>query len=128
MRVLKPALTYFALAFGAGFVLGTARTLWVAPRLGARTAELLEAPIMLAVTVLATRWTVRRYCLPASVPARLGVGLLALVILLAVEFTVVLWLRGLTLAEYIAGRDPVAGMVYVALLVLFATMPLFVRR
>lgn len=37
---------------------------------------------------------------------------------------VVLWLRGLTIAEYFASRDPVAGTVYTVMLVVFAVMPL----
>ena len=44
MQIVKAAVLYFALVFGAGFVLGPIRILWVAPRLGARVAELLEAP------------------------------------------------------------------------------------
>ncbi|HVA00273.1 MAG TPA: hypothetical protein VMV34_01325 [Terriglobia bacterium] len=44
------------------------------------------------------------------------------------ELTVVLALRGLTLREYLASRDPVAGSVYVIMLGIFAVMPLFVAR
>ena len=39
MPILKTGVLYFELVFGAGFVLGTIRTLWIAPRLGARMAE-----------------------------------------------------------------------------------------
>ena len=53
MRILKAGVLYFMLVFGAGFVLGTIRTLWVVPRVGARMAELMETPIMFVVTVLA---------------------------------------------------------------------------
>jgi len=41
MQLLKAGILYFAAVFGAGFVLGLIRTLWVVPRLGARMAELL---------------------------------------------------------------------------------------
>lgn len=44
MRVLKAGLLNFPFVFGAGFVLGSLRIFWVIPRLGARTAELLETP------------------------------------------------------------------------------------
>ena len=54
-QILKAGTLYFALAFGAGFVLGSIRVLWVVPRLGERTAELMETPIMLVVTVFAAR-------------------------------------------------------------------------
>jgi len=48
--------------------------------------------------------------------------------LLAAEFTVVLAVRRLTIAEYLAGRDLVAGTLYLAMLLAFAVMPLLVAR
>ena len=128
MQVLKAGALYSVLVFGAGFVLGPIRILWVAPRVGERTAELMEAPIMLVVIVLAARWIARRVAgLPT--PLRLlGVGVVALGLLLVVEFTVVLWLRGLTIGEYFERRDPVAGTVYIVMLGVFAVMPLLVAR
>jgi len=101
MKILKAGLLYFVFVFGAGFVLGTIRTLWMVPRFGARTAELMETPIMFVITVLAARWVARHLLLPFALATRLGVGSVALAFLLAVEFTVVLWLRGLTIGEYI---------------------------
>jgi len=41
---------------------------------------------------------------------------------------VVLWLRGLTLNQYFASKDPVSGTVYYVLLGMFAIMPLLVAR
>jgi hypothetical protein len=55
---------------------------------------------------------------------RLTMGLLARGLLLLTEFTFVLWIRGLTLREYRASRDPVSGGVYLLSLGLFAIMPL----
>ena len=122
MTVLRRALVYFAIAFGAGFVLGTIRVGLLVPRFGERTAELAEAPLMLAVTVLAARFVVRRF--PAlDRRSHLWSGVVALALMLAIEFSVVLSLRGLSLAEYAASRDPIAGAVYVALLAVFALMP-----
>jgi len=128
MQVLKAGALYFVLVFGAGFVLGPIRILWVVPRVGERTAELMEAPIMLGVIVLAARWIGRRVAVPPTAPKLLGVGFVALGLLLVVEFTVVLWLRGLTIGEYFARRDPVAGTVYIMMLGVFAVMPLLVAR
>jgi hypothetical protein len=34
MQILKAGVLYFALVFGAGFVLGPIRILWAVPRLG----------------------------------------------------------------------------------------------
>ena len=128
MQILKAGVFYFALVFGAGFILGPIRILWVVPRWGTRTAELMETPIMLAVTIIAARWGVRRFALPPAPSARLGMGSIALGLLLAAEFSLVLWLRGLSICEYLASRDPVSGTVYYVMLGVFAVMPLFVPR
>ena len=128
MQIVKAGGLYFALVFAAGFALGSIRVLWVVPRFGERTAELMETPIMLVVTILAARWTARRLIVPPTPSTRLGVGFVALGLLLVAEFTVVLWLRGLTIAQYFASRDPVAGTVYIVMLGVFAIMPLLVAR
>jgi len=127
-QVVKAGVFYFALVFGAGFVLGTIRTLWVVPRVGARTAELAEMPIMLLVSLVAARWTVLRLGVPPVAVARLGMGCVALALMLMAEFGLVLWIRGQTIREYFASRDPVAGAVYYLMLAVFAIMPLMVAR
>jgi hypothetical protein len=128
MQILKAGVFYFALVFGAGFVLGPIRILWVVPRFGTRMAELMETPIMFVVTVVAARWIVRRLVVPFKPSIRLGMGCIALGLMLVAEFTLVLWLRGLSINEYLANRDPVSGTVYYAMLGAFAIMPLFVSR
>ena len=128
MSAARAGALYFALVFGAGFALGALRVLLMVPRLGARTAELIEAPLMLAVTFLAARWTVRRLAVPPARTPRLAMGGLALGLLLSAEFTVVLGVRGMTLRDYFAALDPVSGTVYYLLLAVFALMPLFVGR
>jgi hypothetical protein len=128
MRVLKAGGLYFALVFAAGFVMGSIRLLWLVPRFGARTAELMEAPIMLAAIVAAARWIAGRPGAPSTRSSRLGMGCLALGLLLTAEFTWVLWLRALSIAAYLAGRDPVSGTVYYAMLGVFAVMPLLMGR
>jgi hypothetical protein len=125
---MKAGAVYFALVFGAGFALGALRVLFVVPHLGARTAELIEAPLMLAVTYFAARSTVRRLAVPSAWAPRLYMGCIALTLLLALEFTLALGLRGLSLREYFASLDPVSGTVYYALLAVFALMPAFVER
>jgi len=128
MQILKAGLLYFAAVFGAGLVVGPIRILWIAPRLGVRMAELLEAPIMLAITIVAARWIVRRFAVPPTPSSRLGMGGIALSLLLIAEFTIVLRVRGLTISQYLATRDPVAGTVYYVMLGLFAVMPLLAAR
>ncbi|TXG77551.1 MAG: hypothetical protein E6R11_06385 [Rhodocyclaceae bacterium] len=128
MKSFKAASTYFALTFAAGFVLGMVRVPFVVPRLGERIAELIEMPLMLLVVILSARFVVRRFHLDATLATRLQVGLIALALLLAVEFSVVLALRGLTIGDYIATRDPIAGSAYAIMLVLFGLMPSLIDR
>ena len=127
-QILKAAALYFVIVFGAGFVLGPVRILWVVPRLGTRLAELLEMPIMATVMIVAARWVIRRLRVPPTPLRRLGIGLLALAVLLIAEFALVVRLRGLTIEGYLASRDPVAGTVYALMLAVFACMPLLVAR
>lgn len=128
MPVLTSAALYFAMVFGVGFLLGPIRVLALVPRFGERTAELMEAPFMLVAIVLAARWIARRSRAPKSSSGLLAVGLLALALLLAAELSVMRSVRGLTLEEYLRGRDPVAFGAYVILLLLFGVMPLLMMR
>jgi hypothetical protein len=128
MRILKAGLLYFVIVFGAGFVLGPVRILWIVPRLGTRMAELVETPIMFVVIIVVARWIVRRLSVPSTPFSRFGMGCVALALSLAAEFTLVLWLRGLSMSEYLASRDPVSGIVYYVMLGVFAIMPLLVAR
>jgi len=128
MPILKAGVLYFALVFGAGFVLGTIRTLWVVPRFGMRNAELMETPIMLVVTIVAARWIVHRLAVPSVPSSRLGMGFVALGLMLVAEFGFVLWLRGLSIREYLASRDPVSQTVYYLMLGMFAIMPFLIAR
>jgi len=126
MKTLRAGLTYFAIVFGMGFVLGTIRVLLVVPRVGVRTAELIEEPIMFVVVFLAAQWLVRCFTLELT-RERLGAGMTGLGLLVASEYAL-LRARGLTLHEDIARRDAIAGAVYLLMLQVFAVMPALVRR
>lgn len=123
MRELRGGLAYYALVFGAGFVLGSIRVTLVVPRLGVRAAELLEMPLMLVVTVLAARLVNRRFLNGLHLAARLRAGLFALTLLLASELLLARALTGASIGTYVAGRDPVSGTAFLLVLVLFAAMP-----
>jgi hypothetical protein len=127
-RIASRALSYFAIVFGAGFILGAVRTVFFVPRFGDRFAELAESPLMLLVVCLAARSLVRRESKLTTQVEWLAVGCLALGLMLLTEFTVVLWIRGLSLSTYFANRDPVSGAVYLASLVVFAVCPWFLFR
>ena len=125
---LRPGVLYFVLVFGAGFILGPIRVLWLVPRLGERWAELIELPVMVVAIVLAARFVVRRLAVPPTTPARLMMGGSGLVLTLAAECALVQWLRGMTPADYFSSRDPVSGTAYGATLLFFAALPLLLAR
>lgn len=128
MRVFQAAAIYFALVFGIGFILGLIRVLWVASRVGEQNAELVESPLMLIAVFLAARWMVRHFSV-AAVPINcFGIGIVALALLLVAEVAGILWLRGISISEYVQRRDPVSGTVYVVMLAMFALMPWLVAR
>jgi hypothetical protein len=109
MQILKAGVLYFVLVFGAGFLLGAVRTLWVVPRVGARLAELMEAPVMLVVTIVAARWIVRHFAIPYVPSARLEMGGIGLSLLLVAEFGLVLWLRGISIKRVSRNPRPRVG-------------------
>ena len=122
-RILGAGLTCFALVFGAGFVLGPVRVLWLVPQVGTRTAELLEMPLMFAVILLASRWLHGGLLQRLGTRPRLLVGLFALACTLAAEIAVGMAMRDMSLPEVLADRDPVSGTAYCLLLVVFGLAP-----
>jgi hypothetical protein len=110
------------LAFGAGFLLGPIRVLWLAPQVGDRTAELIEAPIMLLVILATARWIVSQKSLNHH-RSRLLVGVTASALVLVADLAVGVFLRELTPSQVFLDRDPLAGAVYHALIILLALAP-----
>ena len=128
MRSIKAGIAYFALVFGAGFVLGVARVLSLVPHLGERLAELVEMPVMFVVILLSARVITGRFALPTAVCARLAAGLPALGLPAAAELLLGVALPGRSIGQCIASRDPVSGSAYLVMLALFALMPLIIAR
>ena len=128
MRLLKFSLQYFAMVFGAGFVLGVLRVSFLVPRLGERWSELIEMPLMLGVTVFAAIMLFQKRLADFSAAELLTIGVLALSVLVFFEIGLVIGLRGISIPEYVAEKDPVSGVVYLVMLLIFALMPWFVCR
>ncbi len=127
MRILAAAVCYFVIVFGAGFLVGPIRVLVLEPRVGETLATLCEAPVLLAVTILAARWLPRRFGLAAT-GARVAMGLIAVGLQQAADFAVGGILRGITLAQQFAHFLTPAGAIYAALVIAFAAMPALANR
>jgi hypothetical protein len=127
MHWVKAAALYFLVVFGAGFVLGPIRILLLVPRVGVRTAELIEMPLMVMATIMAARWVVLCFGGRSVRRAPLRMGFLSLSLLTAAEIGLGS-MGGVPASDYITGRDPVSGTAYFAALALFAAMPALVVR
>lgn len=121
-KVLTAALTYFGVVFGIAFVLGVVRVVWIVPLLGLRNAELAEQPAMLVVIFLAARWIVGRLGDQFTRIEILGVGLIAFALLIFVEVMVALFIQPKR------PTDTLSGVVYFAILGVFAVMPWLLAR
>lgn len=128
MRTTTAAAAYFLAVFAVGAVLGTVRELWLLPRLGPLGAVLVEAPAMLAASVFAARWAVRRFAIAPHRGTRLRMGAAALSLLAMAEAAGSLGLRGLALRDWLAGFGEPQGLVALALFLAFAAMPALVAR
>ena len=127
MGLLRAALAYFLPVFALGFVLGTLRTLWLAPALGEVPAVAAELPVMLAASWLLARRVVRRYAITAT-GAALAIGLIAFALLLLAELALAMTLAGQTPADWAAGLTRPAGALGLAGQALFALLPAMARN
>jgi hypothetical protein len=123
MGLVKAGTLYFALVFAMGWVLGPIRELLIVPRVGRTAGVLMEAPVMVGVTIIAARWTTRRCAVAPTLGARASMGLVALGLLVVAEAAGTLWLRGLSLSDYFAGLVSDSGGIALMLFLVFAAMP-----
>ncbi len=125
--IVRSALRYFAAIFALGFVLGTVRTLWLAPAWGNVPAVLAELPVMLG----ASGWLARRITLRAALPHRfaaLAMGGLALALLLLAELALGMLVLGETPREWLASLTRPPGALGLAGQVLFGLLPALAWR
>lgn len=126
-RVIRAAAIYFGFVFGAGFALGTLRTLFVAPRFGELLAVILELPAMLAISWIVCGRVVTRLQLPLRLAPRAAMGGIAFGLLMLTEFTLAIGLFGRSPSEYAAHFTTPHGLVGLIGQILFGLMPI-VRR
>ena len=122
--VLRAASAYFAMVFAAGFVLGAARMMFIAPRTGELMAVLLELPIMLIISWFACGRALRRHPVPANAAAHAATGTLALAFLLVAELILAVAAFGGTPATFAAHLATPPGALGLAGQVAFALFPL----
>jgi hypothetical protein len=123
MRIIAAAAFYFLIVFGVGFLLGPVRVFWLERRLGEAIATLCEAPFLLIAIVLAARWLPGALGLKGNVASLAKMGIVALFLQQLADFAVSIVLRGSTPCQHFVHLATAAGLIYVALLIAFAAMP-----
>lgn len=113
---------YFAIVFSIAFVFGTVRTVWLAPAIGATAAVLVELPLILAVSFLASRHVIARRLI-ATPGAALGAGAVAFALLMISEAGLAVLLFGQSLGGWFASLWQVPGVIGLAGQMVFALMP-----
>jgi hypothetical protein len=127
MRILTSACLYFAIVFGVGFLLGPIRVLWLEPSLGKTAAVAVEAPFLLAAMIFAASQVPRWTGLNASVGPLAAMGIGALIVQQIADFAVAIGLRSMSVSEQLASVANPDGLIYLALVVVFAAMPVLVH-
>ena len=123
MRALKAGIICFLPVFLVGWILGPIRELWTLPHSGRMAAMLSEAVIMLIAMIVAARWVIQRFDVPRTLPATISMGLIAIGLLFPAEIAGVVWIRGLSLQEYVASFVTAPGVISLVMFLLFAAMP-----
>ena len=123
--ILAAATRYALTVFAAGFLLGTFRVLWLAPRLGPTAAVALELPLILAVAWIACRRTATS--VPRTPRTRLAMGGIAFLLLMAAE-ALIGTAFGRGLAAQIRELTSAAGLLGLAGQIAFALFPLLQLR
>lgn len=123
MRATVSGLLYALAVMLAGTVLGTFRTLWLAPRLGEALAVLIELPIILAFAWITCRWLLRRRPLCPGGGAAAMMGLAAFLALMAMEFLAAWLLASRPPDDVMAGWASPAGALGLMGQLAFATFP-----
>lgn len=125
-RSLLAAFVYFGLVFAVGFALGAIRIPLLAPVVGDVTATLLELPVMLAASWLASGWVMKHLDINSHVQAAvMGAGAFAL--LMGAEAAGAIFLFGRSLADHFASYGRLAGAIGLAGQALFGLIPVLRR-
>ena len=127
-RALVAGTVYFLALFALGFLLGTIRVVFVAPRFGQVIGTLAEVPVMLAAAYIICRWTLNHWRVSPKNTVRWTMIPLFLALLFAFETLLGLALFGRMLSEQWATLFTLAGALGLSAQVIAALLPVFVER
>lgn len=125
--VFAAAWRYLAGIFALGFVLGTLRTLWLAPLVGPVVAVTCELPLILAASWYWARRLLARHRLAGRGQA-LAMGAIAFALLMVGELVLGMALGGQSGAQWFAALAEPAGTLGLSGQIGFALIPALIWR
>ena len=99
-------LLYFTAVFAAAMTLGAVRFVWLVKIVGDEIAQTATAAALVVAVVFAAIWVVRIRDHDFRLRERVGMGLVALGLIAALQFFMVLPMQDLTLEEYALALEP----------------------
>ena len=125
-RELHGAILYAIAGFGMGFLLGPLREFLLVPALGRLLALCIESPLLLGFCFWIAPRILRHRPLPPGA-ARLRMGFAALGLVLLLDFTLGVTLRGWDLWEWLVSFASLPGLVTLGAYLIFALIPYWSR-
>ena len=122
-KAVKAGMAAFAVVFATGFVLGTIRVLAVAPYLGSLTAVAIEVPLMLIASWAVTSWAIERWGVDRRLSARIEMGAIAFMLLIAFEAMFGIAAFGQSSRQWLSSFFTPAGAVGLIAQLAFGFMP-----
>jgi hypothetical protein len=116
-------IAYTIAVFVFAFAVGTIRVTLVVPRLGPLLAVIIEVPIVLAVSWLASLWCTRRFKVSRDAGARTLMGAVAFTFLMLLELGFSVFVFGEPVRHYFAKYTSMPGAIGLVMQGCFATLP-----
>lgn len=120
----KAGVSYFAIVFAFGFLLGALRTMVLVPRMGEPVAVLLEMPVILTISWVVCKWSISFHAVPRHFFKRLLMGSLAFLLLMGAEFTLTALLMELSPDQFLLSLTSLPGTIGLIGQGLFALFPI----
>lgn len=127
-QTLLAGLIYALMTFAVGFLFGTVRVLFLAPRVGELLAVIAEFPLIIFASYLLARWTIRKTRIPPRPSPRIIMGIAAFATLMVCEIVTSIWLFGNSFAQHLAHYSQPHAWIGVAGQLLFAAIPVLLLK
>lgn len=124
-RPIMAGLVYGLAVFAVGFVLGTMRELFLAPRFGREAVVLIEGPVILAISWIVAGRVMHGFGVAATASACLMMGAIAFVLMMAGEAAVAVLGFNRSLSQHLMTYLSPRGMLELTPQIAFALFPLF---